>query len=105
MTNKQKVQAERARRAAKLQKQAEYLRENRAWNWVWPGDGVSGRRNCWFTGLKPRNPNSTHDGIELLGTHPYFGPSKGTLKKRQARRGLRVAETSQMAQLKVGVGV
>ena len=102
MTNRQKKQAEKARQECRLQAQAEYLKEHRAWNWVWPGD-VDGRydetlpRNCWFTGLEPRNPNSTRDGIELLGTQPYFGPGKSTLKRRKARRGLQAAEASQLA--------
>lgn len=100
-SNKAKARKAKARQEQRLQATAEYLREHRAWNWVWPGDGDVGgdclQRNCWFTGLEPRNPNSTHDGIELLGTHPYFGPSKGTLKRRKARRGLQTAEASQLA--------
>lgn len=109
-TNKQKKQAELARTAAKLQEQAAYLQEHKGWNWVWPGD-IDGKaanlpRNCWFTGLKPRNPNSTHDGIELLGTQPYFGPSKNAIKKRKARRGLRTTEASMLAATRVvGAGV
>ena len=100
--NKAKARKDAAQQAAKLQATAEYLQKHKAWNWVWPGD-VGGKadetlpRNCWFTGLAPRNPNSTHDGIELLGTHPYFGPGKSTLKRRKARRGLQTAEASQLA--------
>ena len=100
--NRAKARKDAAQQAAKLQATAEYLREYRAWNWVWPGD-VDGRydetlpRNCWFTGLAPRNPNPRHGDIELLGTHPYFGPSKRTLKRRKARRGLQAAEASQLA--------
>ena len=98
MTGKEKKQKEKARQAKKLQEQTAYLRKNKAHNWVWPGDGSNGLpRNCWFTGLKPRNPNSTRNGHELLGTQPYFGPGKQVLKKRKARRGLRVVEASQLA--------
>jgi len=106
MTGKEKKQKEKARQAKKLQEQAAYLQENKAWNWVWPQD-VDGKcdetlpRNCWFTGLKPRNPNSTHNGIELMGTQPYFGPSKNAIKKRKARRGLRTTEASMLAATRV----
>lgn len=93
-SNKQKRREEKARQAAKLQATAMYLQEHKGWNWVWPGgdehwDGEL-PRNCWFTGLKPRNPNSkSPSGDELLGTHPYCGPSASTVGGRESRRGYR----------------
>ena len=97
--NKAKARKDKALQEQKLQATAEYLQKHRAWNWVWPGpsDHITLQRNCWFTGLAPRNPNPKHNGNELQGTHPYFGPSKRTLKRRKARRGLQTAEASQLA--------
>jgi len=102
--NNAKARKDKARQEQRLQATVEYLQENKAWNWRWPGPSDHTRlpRNCWFTGLAPRNPNPRHNGNELQGTHPYFGPSKRTLKRRQARRGLRSAETSALARTIVG---
>lgn len=95
-SNKQKKREEMARQAKKLQAQAAYLQENKAWNWVWPGpsdgallmDTQPLPRNCWFTGLASSNGYSkSPSGDELLGTHPYYGPSKSTVGGREARRG------------------
>lgn len=111
VTNRQKNNAKarknKARQEEELQAQTAYLQENKAWNWVWPqtkdGKAHDLPRNCWYTGLAPRTTSSTHDGNELYGTQPYFGPSKRTLKRRAARRGLRTVEAEQFARFKVGV--
>ena len=53
MTGKQLAQAEKERAEKRARAQVEWLREQGAWHWRWPGSGEDNDlpRNCWDTGL------------------------------------------------------
>ena len=98
-------QAEQERTEAAARILAAYLFEHKAWNWQWPGDGVTGSldsgqplgRNCWPTNNpKPRHyprapgTSAVGGGQPIVGTQTYYSkhltPNSGPRWRKRASR-------------------